>query len=111
MHVDQLTRFQFTIWFAYLIAAVVFPAYHVKPILKFLRGTSGIGDSCIRTEIVQCLWRVPALLFGLFVTPSVPFVLAIFLDIVGRMGRITAMRISQRRHERKISGEWQSSSA
>ena len=89
--------FQSLLWSAYLLAAVMLPIYHLRPILKYMRGISGIGDACIRTETIQCLWRVPALLFSVFVTPSLPLFLSIFLDMLGRIGRIVAMHASQRR--------------
>jgi hypothetical protein len=96
-HAGALNAVQWTLWCVYLVAALMLPAYHLRPILKYLRGNSGIGDACIRTEAIQCVWRVPALLFSVFVTPSLPLFLLIFLDMVGRAGRVLAMRVSQRR--------------
>ena len=93
----HLSDVQLALWSFYLVAALVLPLYHVRPIVRYLRGTSGIGDACIRTECIQCLWRVPALLFSVFVLPSLPLFLSIFLDMLGRIGRIAAMRISHRR--------------
>jgi len=100
----RLSDLQVTLWSLYLVAALVLPLYHVRPILRYLRGTSGIGDACIRTECIQCLWRVPALLFSVFVLPSLPLFLSIFLDMLGRIGRIVSMRISQRRWLAKEAG-------
>jgi hypothetical protein len=94
---SQLASWQAVLWCAYLLAAVMLPAYHVRPILKYLRGTGGIGDACIRTELIQCLWRLPALLFSVFVLPSLPLFLSISLDMLGRSGRVFAMWDSQRR--------------
>ena len=74
------------------------PMYHVPPILKYLRGSQGIGDACVRSECLQCCWRLPALLFAVFVAPSVPLVMSILLDMVGRAVRIWAMKVAQRRH-------------
>lgn len=88
---------QVVLWCTYLVAALMLPVYHVRPILKYLRGSSGIGDACVRTEAIQCLWRVPALMFSMFVAPSLPLFLSIFLDLLGRVGRILAMHGSQRR--------------
>ncbi len=96
-HAAQLSEFQAVLWCLYLLAAVMLPAYHLRPIFKYLRGSAGIGDACIRTEALQCLWRVPALLFSLFVVPSLPLFLSIFLDMLGRIGRVLAMHGSQRR--------------
>lgn len=93
----RLSDVQVALWCLYLVAALVLPLYHVRPIVRYLRGHSGIGDACIRTECIQCLWRVPALLFALFVLPSLPLFLSIFLDMLGRIGRIGAMQVSQRR--------------
>ena len=93
----RLSGFQALLWLMYLVAALTLPAYHVRPILKYLRGRGGIGDACIRTETIQCLWRLPALLFSMFVVPSLPLFLSIFLDMAGRIGRVLAMRVSQRR--------------
>jgi hypothetical protein len=98
-----MSRFQVALWSLYLLAAVMLPIYHVRPILKYLRGNSGIGDACIRTEAIQCLWRVPALMFSLFVAPSLPLFLSIFLDMLGRIGRVLAMRNSERRWARSRS--------
>lgn len=92
-----LSPFQTLLWGLYLVAAVALPAHHLRPVLKYLRGDGGIGDACVRSETLQCLWRVPALLFALFVTPSLPLCLSIALDMVGRIARIVAMRVSQRR--------------
>jgi hypothetical protein len=92
-----MSPFQVAVWSLYLLAAVMLPIYHVRPILKYLRGNSGIGDACIRTEAIQCLWRVPALMFSVFVAPSLPLFLSIFLDMLGRIGRVLAMRSSKRR--------------
>lgn len=100
-HVGQFNDFQAVLWCLYLLAAVMLPAYHLKPILKYLRGTAGIGDACIRTEALQCLWRVPALLFSVFVVPSLPLFLSIFLDLLGRVGRVLAMRGSLRRWQQR----------
>ena len=97
VHAGQFNDFQWWLWSLYLLAAVMLPAYHLRPILKYLRGNAGIGDACIRTEAIQCLWRMPALLFSVFVTPSLPLFLSIFLDMLGRIGRVLAMRCSQRR--------------
>ena len=96
-HVGHLSAFQAVLWCMYLVAAVMLPVYHVRPILKYMRGSGGIGDACVRTEAIQCLWRVPALMFSVFVAPSLPLFLSIFLDMVGRIGRILAMHASQRR--------------
>jgi len=93
----RLSGFQALLWLMYLVAALTLPAYHVRPILKYLRGRGGIGDACIRTEAIQCLWRLPALLFAMFVVPSLPLFLSIFLDMAGRIGRVLAMGVSQRR--------------
>ena len=96
-HGAALGLWQQALWCAYLVAAVMLPLSHVRPIVRYLRGSNGIGDACIRTEAVQCLWRVPALMFAIFVAPSLPLFLSIFLDLVGRIGRVVAMRASQRR--------------
>jgi len=96
-HFARLSPFQATLWCLYLLAAVMLPVYHVRPILKYMHGRSGIGDACIRTEVVQCAWRVPALLFSMFVTPSLPLFLSISFDMIGRLGRVLAMHRSQRR--------------
>ena len=93
----HLSTFQGVLWLMYLLAAMMLPIYHVRPILKYLRGSSGIGDACVRTEVIQCGWRVPALLFSIFVVPSLPLFLSIFLDLVGRIGRVLSMHVSQRR--------------
>ncbi|HSC65982.1 MAG TPA: hypothetical protein VLD35_20265 [Caldimonas sp.] len=82
------------LWSLYLVAALVVPLYHLRPIVRYMRGNAGIGDACLRTEALQCLWRVPALLFSVFVTPSLPLFLSIFLDLLGRIGRIVAMHAS-----------------
>lgn len=89
--------FRATLWGLYLAAALILPLYHVAPILRYLRGSSGIGDACVRTEALQCLWRVPALLYAMFVAPSLPLFLSIFLDLLGRVGRVLAMHDSRRR--------------
>ncbi len=96
-HGAQLRAFQQVLWSMYLLAAVMLPVSHVRPILRYLRGSSGIGDACVRTEAIQCMWRVPALMFSIFVAPSLPLFLSIFLDLMGRIGRVLAMRASQRR--------------
>ena len=98
---------QMTVWSAYLVAAVMLPVYHVPPILRYLRGNAGIGDACIRTEAIQCAWRVPALLFSMLVTPSLPLFLSISLDMVGRIGRVLAMQVSQGRwHAAQTAGRF-----
>ena len=94
-----LSLVQTVVWFAYLIAAVMLPAHHIRPIIKYLRGNSGIGDACLRTELLQCGWRVPALLFATVVAPSLPLFLSIFLDLIGRLARVMAMQVSKRRWE------------
>ena len=88
---------QTALWCLYMLAALVLPVYHVRPILRYVRGCSGIGDACLRTEVIQCGWRVPALMFSVFVAPSLPLFLSIFLDMLGRLGRIAAMHASERR--------------
>jgi hypothetical protein len=93
-HFDALRTM---LWSIYLAAAVILPVYHVRPILRYMRGSSGIGDACVRTEATQCLWRVPALLYSVFVAPSLPLFLSIFLDLLGRIGRVLAMHASRRR--------------
>jgi hypothetical protein len=102
--VDSMGTLQTAVWSLYLLAAVMLPIYHVRPILKYLRGNRGIGDACIRTEAIQCLWRVPALMFSVFVAPSLPLFLSISLDMLGRIGRVLAMRSSQRRWAMSQSG-------
>ena len=102
-HFAQFTAFQMALWSMYLVAAVTLPLHHITPTLKYLRGTSGIGDACIRTEVIQCGLRVPALSFSVFVVPSLPLFLSIFLDMLGRIARIWAMHDSKRR--------WQAGSA
>ena len=96
-HFAQFSALQTVLWSLYLVAAVTLPLYHITPTLKYLRGTSGIGDACIRTEVIQCSLRVPALSFSVFVVPSLPLFLSIFLDLLGRIARIWAMHDSQRR--------------
>jgi hypothetical protein len=93
-HLDPL---QSAIWMLYLLSAVMLPIYHLRPTLRYLRGNNGIGDSCIRTEILQCALRVPALLFSVLVMPSLPLFLSISLDMLGRTARVLAMRDSARR--------------
>ena len=92
-----ISAFQDAVWYLYLVAAFALPIHHVRPILQYMRGSGGIGDACLRTEALQCLWRVPALMFAMFVAPSLPLFLSIFLDLLGRIGRVLAMRISRRR--------------
>lgn len=105
--IDQLiTHFgglRATLWCIYLAAAVILPVYHLRPILKYMRGSSGIGDACVRTEATQCLWRVPALMYSVFVVPSLPLFLSIFLDLIGRIGRVLAMHASRRRWQAEQS--------
>ena len=96
-HFPQFTPLQTLLWCLYLVAALALPLYHVTPVLKYLRGTNGIGDACIRTEAIQCGWRVPALLFSVFVVASLPLFLSILLDMLGRIARIWAMHGSQKR--------------
>lgn len=96
-HFAQFSPAQAVLWFTYLTAAVTLPLYHITPVLKYLRGNNGIGDACIRTEVIQCGWRLPALLFSIFVVPSLPLFLSILLDMLGRIARIWAMRVSTRR--------------
>lgn len=93
-HLDGV---QTALWLLYLLAALMLPLYHLRPLLRYLRGSGGIGDADIRTEALQCLWRVPALLFSVFVVPSLPLFLSIFLDLLGRAARVLAMRGSHRR--------------
>ena len=95
---QHLSPLQQILWCLYMLAAVMLPMYHVPPILKYLRGSQGIGDACVRSECLQCCWRLPALLFAVFVAPSVPLVMSILLDMVGRAVRIWAMKVAQRRH-------------
>ena len=96
-HFAQFSPFQMVLWFMYLTAAVTLPLYHITPVLKYLRGNNGIGDACIRTEVIQCGWRLPALLFSLFVVLSLPLFLSILLDMLGRIACIWAMHGSTRR--------------
>lgn len=84
-------------WYLYLLAAVILPIYHVRPILKYLEGSNGIGDACIRTEVIQCVWRMSALMVSILVAPLLPLFLSITLDMLGRGGRIVAMHHSERR--------------
>ena len=102
-HGSDLDIVQQALWLLYLAAAVMLPASHIRPILKYLRGSSGIGDACLRTEAVQCLWRLPALLFAVFVVPSLPLFLSVFLDLMGRIGRVASMRVSQRRWQAALA--------
>ena len=98
-HSATLDAFRQVLWYIYLLAAVMLPLCHVRPILRYLRGTRGIGDACIRSEALQCLWRVPALMFAVFVAPSLPLFLSVFLDLLGRIGRVLSMVVSHRRWE------------
>ena len=93
------------LWSLYLVAALVLPLYHLRPIVRYMRGSAGIGDACVRTEALQCLWRVPALLFSVFVTPSLPLFLSIFLDLLGRIGRILAMHASALRWQARLAAD------
>lgn len=95
---QHFSPIQQMLWCLYMLAAVMLPTYHIPPILKYLRGRQGIGDACVRSECLQCWWRLPALLFAVFVVPSAPLVISIFLDMVGRGVRIWAMNVAQRRH-------------
>ena len=94
-----LSLVQTVVWFAYLLAAVMLPLHHIRPVVKYLRGKSGIGDACLKTELLQCGWRLPALLFATVVAPSLPLFLSIFLDLIGRLARVMAMQVSKRRWE------------
>jgi len=93
----QLVTFKDVVWCLYLVAALALPIHHIQPIRRYLHGSNGIGDACMRTEAIQCLWRLPALLFSIVVAPSLPLFLSIFLDLLGRVGRVIAMRASHRR--------------
>jgi hypothetical protein len=103
-HFAQFSPAQMVLWLMYLIAALTLPMYHITPTLKYLRGNSGIGDACIRTDVIQCCWRVPALLFSVFVVPSLPLFLSILLDMLGRIARIWAMHDSKRRWQAQRAG-------
>lgn len=92
-----ISAFHDAVWCLYLLAAFALPIHHLRPILQYMRGSGGIGDACLRTEALQCLWRVPALMFATFVAPSLPLFLSIFLDLLGRIGRVLAMRVSLQR--------------
>lgn len=107
-HFGQLSPMQAALWCIYLVAAVMLPIHHVQPILKYLRGRGGIGDACIRSEVMQCAWRMPALLFAMFVAPSLPLFLSIALDMVGRIGRVLAMLVSHRRWQAQRTAGGQS---
>jgi hypothetical protein len=96
-HFAQLSPFQIALWLLYLVAAVMLPLYHIPPTLRYLRGNGGIGDASIRTEVIQCGLRVPALLFSMFVVLSLPLFLSIFLDLLGRIARVWAMHDSTNR--------------
>ena len=51
---NQFRQLQAAIWGLYLLlAAVMLRACRVRPILKYLRSSSGIGDACIRMEAIQ----------------------------------------------------------
>ena len=100
-----MSTFRTLLWCLYMLAALMLPLYHVRPILRYMRGRSGIGDACLRTEVIQCGWRVPALLFSVFVVASLPLFLSIFLDMLGRIGRIVAMRASEQRWRAENGGE------
>jgi hypothetical protein len=88
---------QHLIWWAYMVAAVCLPCYYVPQIRKFLNGGAGVGDWCVRSDMWQLAFRVPALAFSVFVMPSLPLFVATTLDMCGRTARIFAARASQRR--------------
>ena len=90
--VVALSPFQSLLWCLYLVAAVALRAHHIPPNRRYLRGDRGMGDACPRSETLQCLWRLPALPFAVFIAPSLPWLLSIALDRVSRAGRILAMR-------------------
>lgn len=92
---------QLVLWCLYLVSAVMLPMYHIPSIISYLRGTNGIGDACIRSETLQCFWRFPALLFAVFVIPSLPLLVSILLDMTGRSVKVWAMFEAQRRYEKK----------
>ena len=102
-HVAEFTPLQIALWSMYLMAAVMLPPYHITPTLKYLRGTGGIGDACIRSEIIQCGWRVPALMFSVLVALSLPLFLSILLDMLGRIARICAMHDSKTRWQAQMT--------
>ena len=54
---SNLNISQQALWCLYLASAVMLPVYHVRPILRYLKGANGIGDACIRSEALQCCWR------------------------------------------------------
>lgn len=90
--------FEALMWGLYLVAALMLPMHHVRPVLRYMRGNNGIDDACIRSKAMQCLWRVPALLFSVFVAPSLPLFLSIFFDLLGRVARVLEVQGSRRRH-------------
>ena len=67
-HLFPSLDFRGALWSLYLVAALVLPLYHLRPIVRYMQGSASIGDACLRTEAIDCLWRVPALLFSVFVT-------------------------------------------
>ena len=96
----NLNMAQQALWCLYLVSAVMLPLYHVRPIIRYMKGTNGVGDACIRSEALQCCWRLPALLFAVFVFPSLPLIVSIVLDMTGRSVRVWAMIDARRRHSR-----------
>lgn len=97
MQQHDMTIEQNFIWWAYMVAAIWLPYHYLPQIRKFLRGEAGVGDWCIRSDMWQLAFRVPALAFSVVVLPSLPLFLSISLDMCGRIGRILAARASQRR--------------
>ena len=81
----------------YVLAALALPLAHVRPILRYVRGSGGIGDACLRAETMQCVARVPALLFAIFVVVSLPLFLSVALDLSVRICRVLVMHRSHRR--------------
>lgn len=91
----------------YITTSIALPMFYIKQIKKYLDGGNGVGDLCFQTEIIQASLRIPALLYAVSIA-NAPVFISVFLDLVGRIAKLTTAKIVHDKYRLKFKDEMQS---
>lgn len=102
-HIASMSMLDMSLYIGYFFSGIFLPLTYIKQAKIFLRGNSGIGDTCIKSLRKAMLWRCIPLLYCVKIHFSLPFFLAVAFDILGRVYLIWAASKADKRYKHKSS--------
>lgn len=89
------------VYIFYLCSGFLLPFAHARQAKKFRAGTSGVGDTCLRSLAWAAFCRTAPLLYSFTVIWSFPLFLSVALDLIGRIWVI--VEAFRARHRQRLT--------